>query len=368
MKTRTPKRLFFLAALLLLPMFGCANVAGNIIEKKFGVTDAELKDGGTIYSKGIKHIKAFCSDIAGTKQASAFDTGGQTAFVSYESVFPTSDVSAAVNPGMTVTVSPTVNPRVRCLFFTGTMCAPCKLLHDDFEKRLVKPHGWRMDGSQAADVQLINTDVNPAKAAEYRVDTVPTLILVTPDGREITRQVGLFREGADGAVLASWITRTREWHEKRSASGGIRSTVVSVPQTAAVFGRDPGLETRTTSIENWARTEIGRFDGYDWKRSPQNVSYAANGCPCGCDGNCGGNCGCPNCTCGINGYQSRQTAFYSTAGYANYANQGAAGGGGGRWFPGKLLFRGAKRAGRLAWRGVRGVGRGFGRVFGCRGC
>lgn len=128
-------------------------------------------------------------------------------------------------------------------------------------------------------------------------------------------------------------------------------------------------------------------------------NYGNPGCVCGCRGMCGGNCSCPNCTCARNpvnpgytyrqpvqyyqpmncangncmpvtyssyGYQSyrQPTSYYTYDQYGNayYSNSGAAYySDGGYTGPGRRVFRGVRRVGRVLTWPVR-------RLFRCRGC
>ena len=92
------------------------------------------------------------------------------------------------------------------LVFSAEWCGPCKLLKS---KTLSAPEFLRQENPlHIADVDI---DAKPKMAGDFAVEAVPTLVLLTPDGKIISRQTG-FMEPAD---LLAWLTTGRA----RAAAG-----------------------------------------------------------------------------------------------------------------------------------------------------
>jgi thioredoxin len=76
-------------------------------------------------------------------------------------------------------------PKVTIVDFWAPWCRPCKQLHPLFDAQAAD-HG--ADGVQFARV---NVDENPGTASAYNIMSIPTIIVIDPDGHELDRQVGL---------------------------------------------------------------------------------------------------------------------------------------------------------------------------------
>ena len=101
------------------------------------------------------------------------------------------------------------------LIFSAEWCGPCKLLKS---KTFSSPEFSRQEGPlHVADVDI---DVNQKMASDFSIEAVPTLILLTPDGKIISRQTG-FMEIAD---LLAWLKTGRA----RAAAGQWEGTAPGV--------------------------------------------------------------------------------------------------------------------------------------------
>lgn len=98
------------------------------------------------------------------------------------------------------------------LVFSAEWCGPCKLFKS---KTLDAPEFLAQDAPlHVADVDI---DANQKMARDFEVEAVPTLVLVTPDGKIIERQTG-FMAVAD---LLAWLKTGRT----RAAAGQWEGTV-----------------------------------------------------------------------------------------------------------------------------------------------
>lgn len=68
--------------------------------------------------------------------------------------------------------------------FFATWCPPCRELKPTFESFKTKYEG-------SITFASIDVDRNQELAARYQVQSIPTLIFIAPDGRELGRLVGL---------------------------------------------------------------------------------------------------------------------------------------------------------------------------------
>jgi thioredoxin-like negative regulator of GroEL len=69
----------------------------------------------------------------------------------------------------------------KLIYFSSVTCTPCKMF------------GPIMDrvSQSGIPVEKIDVDKAPAVAAAYNVRSIPTVVLVDPQGQEITRFVGV---------------------------------------------------------------------------------------------------------------------------------------------------------------------------------
>lgn len=65
--------------------------------------------------------------------------------------------------------------------FEAAWCGPC---------RMMTPVVKKLSEETGIPVVIVNTDEDPAKAAEYTVSGIPTIILVDDSGMEISRATG----------------------------------------------------------------------------------------------------------------------------------------------------------------------------------
>src|ERR1017187_2276543 len=92
------------------------------------------------------------------------------------------------------------------LIFGAEWCGPCKLLE---KKTLAAPELLHQEN--ALHVAHVDIDADKKMASDFGIEAVPTLILLTPDGKIISRQTG-FMEAAD---LLAWLKTGRA----RAAAG-----------------------------------------------------------------------------------------------------------------------------------------------------
>jgi HEAT repeat protein/thiol-disulfide isomerase/thioredoxin len=98
------------------------------------------------------------------------------------------------------------------LVFSAEWCGPCKLLKS---QTLDAPEFLALDAPlHVADVDI---DANQKMARDFEVEAVPTLVLVTPDGKIIERQTGFMKV----AELLAWLKTGRT----RAAAGQWEGTV-----------------------------------------------------------------------------------------------------------------------------------------------
>jgi len=67
--------------------------------------------------------------------------------------------------------------------FSADWCQPCQMLRPEFQKASKALSG-------KVECRTIDVDEQSALAARFRVHSVPTLVLLSPDGNEISRAVG----------------------------------------------------------------------------------------------------------------------------------------------------------------------------------
>lgn len=105
--------------------------------------------------------------------------------------------------------------RVVLLDFTGSdWCPPCMKLHEDifekpefsaFAKEKLVP--VMIDFPRSKELSPELKAQNEELAKKYGVRGFPTLILLTPQGKEITRKVGYFPGGP--AAFAQWVSAAK---------------------------------------------------------------------------------------------------------------------------------------------------------------
>lgn len=67
--------------------------------------------------------------------------------------------------------------------FSATWCQPCQMLKPEFQKAAKSMKG-------KVEFKTIDVDENQSLAAQFGIQGVPTLVLLSPEGKEISRKVG----------------------------------------------------------------------------------------------------------------------------------------------------------------------------------
>ena len=75
---------------------------------------------------------------------------------------------------------------ITLLDFYADWCGPCLAMKPVFEKLLTQYEG-------KIELQKVNVDENQAKAMEFGVLSIPTMVLLK-DGKEIDRKIGMLPE------------------------------------------------------------------------------------------------------------------------------------------------------------------------------
>jgi len=87
------------------------------------------------------------------------------------------------------------------LDFSAEWCGPCKAM-----KKNTFPAKEFVEGAGAVRIAVVDIDANPKMAQSFKVSAVPTLVLLTPDNKIVSRRSGYM----DAAGLVGWIKEGRE--------------------------------------------------------------------------------------------------------------------------------------------------------------
>jgi len=87
------------------------------------------------------------------------------------------------------------------LDFSAEWCGPCKAM-----KKNTFPAKEFVEGAGAVRIAVVDIDANPKMAQSFKVSAVPTLVLLTPDNKIVSRRTGYM----DAAALVGWIKDGRE--------------------------------------------------------------------------------------------------------------------------------------------------------------
>ena len=87
------------------------------------------------------------------------------------------------------------------LDFSAEWCGPCKAM-----KKNAFPAKEFVEGAGALRIAVVDIDANPKMAQSFKVSAVPTLVLLTPDNKIVSRRTGYM----DAAALVGWIKDARE--------------------------------------------------------------------------------------------------------------------------------------------------------------
>lgn len=74
---------------------------------------------------------------------------------------------------------------MKLLKFYAEWCGPCKM-----QSQIIKNAGDKIK----TPIENVDIDNNIMMSVEYQVRSVPTLVLVDEDGKEVKRKVGLLKE------------------------------------------------------------------------------------------------------------------------------------------------------------------------------
>jgi thioredoxin 1 len=85
--------------------------------------------------------------------------------------------------------------------FSAEWCGPCKAM-----KKNSFPAREFVEGVGAVRIAVVDIDANPKMAQSFKVSAVPTLVLLTPDNKIVSRRTGYM----DAAALVAWIKDGRE--------------------------------------------------------------------------------------------------------------------------------------------------------------
>lgn len=95
----------------------------------------------------------------------------------------------------------TVDQALVLLDFSAEWCGPCKAM-----KKNTFPAKEFVEGAGAVRIAVVDIDANPKMAQSFKVSAVPTLVLLTPDSKIVSRHTGAM----DAAALVDWIKEGRQ--------------------------------------------------------------------------------------------------------------------------------------------------------------
>lgn len=370
--------LAILLSLALLP--GCVGMQDTVVAKWTGLSRSDTKTLGDIVKAANKGVKVAAEDIVNASHEQSFSqaSGG------FEVIGGGQPPHTIVTPGAdgaTVTITPKgYREQVAQsdeLPNDILVIVVCDLREDGVPLRCYPPQQvlrnewpgfWRAMGGDKKypngrpTRKFTTHKVIKANDVTSSQDDPDDVFVLLVDGYRTERLkrselAAFFLANPNSAVKLLDMIRAKSVLVPPNADSKINvvPTVATYP-TSLPVPVGPGLLKRTDSLEKWARTEIGRFENYDWQNAPTQTSYMAS-CPCGCNGNCGGNCGCANCTCAS--YAGYQSGGCATCGVS--AGQGVFRSGPfmqrgplrralsapfrGGWFPGRGVFRFFKNGG-----------------------
>src|SRR6266487_1228301 len=87
------------------------------------------------------------------------------------------------------------------LDFSAEWCGPCKAI-----KKNSFPANEVVEGAGEMRITVVDIDANAKRAQSFKVSAVPTLVLLTPDNKIVSRHTGYM----DAAALVAWIKDGRE--------------------------------------------------------------------------------------------------------------------------------------------------------------
>lgn len=111
----------------------------------------------------------------------------------------------------------------RILLVTAAYCRPCQAIknckRDDGKTDLewLADAGWKIGETNRAHLQIVDIDKNQDLFFQYKVTTIPTLILIGPDGTEVARSTYKGRE-TFGNLLKKLETDDGQAHSRPNAA------------------------------------------------------------------------------------------------------------------------------------------------------
>lgn len=89
----------------------------------------------------------------------------------------------------TVAVGSEPKAENRMLLFTALWCPPCREWMDNNATEL-KRQGWDISEGPDAHIQLIDSDTQPKIFFQYKIASMPTFVMINPQGEELARFAG----------------------------------------------------------------------------------------------------------------------------------------------------------------------------------